>query len=96
MPPLIDPQTYHGLEGYLEFAGDWFEPYQEYELRPNEYVDAGESVVVEVAQEGRLAGSNQTMKGTFWFLMTLRDAKVIRFEIYGGRDQALEAAGLRE
>jgi hypothetical protein len=26
----------------------------------------------------------------------LRDAKVIRFEIYGGRDQALEAAGLRE
>jgi hypothetical protein len=36
------------------------------------------------------------MKGTFWFLMTLRDAKVIRFEIYGGRDQALEAAGLRE
>lgn len=94
MAPMIDTQAYHGLEGYLEFASDWFEPYDDFELRPNGYIDAGDSVVVEVAQEGRLAGSSQTMKGTFWFLMALRDGKVIRFEIYGGRDQALEAAGL--
>lgn len=52
-------------------------------------------VVVEVPQEGRLAGSNQVMTGTFWFLLTVHDGKVVRFEIYGERDQALEAAGLR-
>jgi ketosteroid isomerase-like protein len=94
--PLIDPKTYHGLEGYLEFASEWMEPYEDLELHPNEYIDAGDKVVVEVAQEGHLAGSDQPMKGTFWFLMTVHDGKLIRFEIYGGREQALEAAGLRE
>jgi hypothetical protein len=51
--------------------------------------------VVKVPQEGRLAGSDQVVKGTFWFLMTLHDGKLIRVEIYGERDQAFEAAGLQ-
>jgi hypothetical protein len=36
------------------------------------------------------------MKGTFWFLITVHDGKATRFEIFGDRAQALEAAGLRE
>ena len=94
--PLIDPKTYHGLEGYLEFASVWMEPYEDLQFRPTEYVDAGDQVVVEVPQEGHLVGSDQLMKGTFWFLITVHDGKAIRFEIYGDRAQALEAAGLSE
>jgi ketosteroid isomerase-like protein len=94
--PLINPKTYHGLEGYLEFARDWIAPYDDLRFLPNEYIDAGDRVLVEVPQEGRLAGSNQVVRGTFWFLMTLQDGKLIRMEIYGERDQALEAVGLRE
>jgi ketosteroid isomerase-like protein len=96
MAPLLDPQTYHGREGYVEFASEWIGPYDDFKLLPSEYIDAGDRVLVEVAQEGRLAGSNQVMKGTFWFLMTVRDGQMTRFEIYGGRDQALEAAGLSD
>jgi ketosteroid isomerase-like protein len=94
--PLINPKTYHGLEGYVEFAGEWLAPYDELRFLPNEYIDAGDRVVVEVPQEGRLEGSDQVVRGTFWFLMTVHDGKLIRFEIYGEREQALEAAGLRE
>jgi ketosteroid isomerase-like protein len=94
--PLINPKTYHGLEGYLEFAGEWVAPYDELRFLPNKYIDAGDRVLVEVPQEGRLAGSNQMVRGMFWFLMTLHDGKVIRFEVYGEQDQALKAAGLRE
>jgi ketosteroid isomerase-like protein len=94
--PLINPKAYHGVEGYLEFAGEWMAPYDELRFLPNEYMDAGNRVLVEVPQEGRLAGSNQVVRGTFWFLMTLHGGKVIRLEIYGDQDQALEAAGLRE
>jgi len=94
--PLINPKTYHGLEGYLEFAGEWMAPYDDLRFLPNEYIDAGDRVLVEVPQEGRLAGGNQVVRGTFWFLVTLHDGKVIRMEIYGERDQALEAAGLAE
>jgi ketosteroid isomerase-like protein len=94
--PLINPKTYHGLEGYLEFAGEWAAPYDELRFLPNEYIDAGDKVLVEVPQEGRLAGSNQVVRGTFWFLLTLLGGKAISFEIYGDRDQALKAAGLSE
>jgi ketosteroid isomerase-like protein len=94
--PLIDPKTYHGLEGYLEFASEWMEPYEDLQFRPTEYIDAGDQVVVEVQQQGHLVGSDQLMKGTFWFLITVHDGKATRFEIFGDRAQALEAAGLRE
>jgi ketosteroid isomerase-like protein len=94
--PLIDPRTYHGLEGYVAFASEWMEPYEDLRMQPNEYIDARDKVVVEVAQEGHLVGSDQPMKGMFWFLMTVHDGKLIRFEIYGERTQALEAAGLKE
>jgi ketosteroid isomerase-like protein len=94
MAPLIDSKTYRGVEGYLQWAGDWLRPYEDFRFRPNEYIDAGDRVLVEVPQEGRLAGSDQVMTGVFWFLLTLRDRRVTRFEIYGERDQAREAAGL--
>jgi len=95
--PLINPKTYHGLQGYLEFAGEWLAPYDDLKFLPNEYIDAsGDRVVVKVPQEGRLAGSDRVVKGTFWFLMTLHDGKLTRVEIYGDRDQALEAAGLQQ
>jgi ketosteroid isomerase-like protein len=94
--PLINPKTYHGLDGYLEFASDWIEPYEVFEFQPSEYIDAGDRVVVEVPVQGRLAGSDHAMKGMFWFLFTLHDGKVVRIEIFGERDQALEAAGLSE
>jgi ketosteroid isomerase-like protein len=66
--PLINPKTYHGLDGYLEFASDWIEPYEVFEFQPSEYIDAGDRVVVEVPVQGRLAGSDHVMKGMFWFL----------------------------
>jgi ketosteroid isomerase-like protein len=94
MAPLIDSKTYSGVEGYLQWAGDWLRPYEDFRFRPNEYIDAGDRVLVEVPQEGRLAGSDQVMTGVFWFLLTLRDRRVTRFEIYGEREQAREAAGL--
>jgi ketosteroid isomerase-like protein len=94
MAPLIDSKTYRGVEGYLQWARDWLRPYEDFRFRPNEYIDAGDRVLVEVPQEGRLAGSDQVMTGVFWFLLTLWDRRVTRFEIYGEREQAREAAGL--
>ncbi len=94
--PLINPKTYHGLDGYLEFAGEWLAPYDDLRFLPSEYTEVGGRILVEVPQEGRLAGSNQVVKGTFWFLMSLRDGKIIRVDTYGERDQALEAAGVSD
>jgi ketosteroid isomerase-like protein len=94
MVPLIDSKVYRGVEGYLAWADEWLRLYEDFRFHPSEYTDAGERVLVEVPQEGRLTGSDQVMTGVFWFLLTLRDGKVIRFEIYGERGRAREAAGL--
>jgi ketosteroid isomerase-like protein len=92
----IDSKTYHGLEGYVEFASEWVAPYEDLRFHPSEFIDAGDTVVVEVPQEGHLVGSDQLIKGTFWFVMTIRDRKMVRLETHRERDRALEAAGLRE
>jgi ketosteroid isomerase-like protein len=82
--------------GYFEFASEWLEPYEELQFRPSEFIDAGDKVVVEVPQEGRLMGSDQPITGIFWFVITARDGKMARLEIFNERDRALEAARLRE
>jgi hypothetical protein len=96
MAPLIDPQTYHGPDGVVALIAGWVEPYDHFESQADEFIDAGDKVVVRVPQEARLAGSKQLITGTFWFLVGLQGKKVIRLEIYGERGQALEAAGLPE
>jgi len=92
----VDSRIYHGLEGYVEFASAWLEPYEELRFHPSEFIDAGDKVVVEVPQEGRLVGSDQPITGTFWFVITAREGKMSRLDIYNVRDRALEAVGLRE
>jgi ketosteroid isomerase-like protein len=94
--PLIDPQTYHGPNGVTELIAGWLKPYDHFSSRADEFIDAGDSVVVRVPQEARLAGSEQLLTGTFWFLLGFQGEKVIRLEIYGERRQALEAAGVKE
>jgi ketosteroid isomerase-like protein len=92
----IESKTYHGLEGYVEFASQWVEPYQDLQFQPSEFIDAGDKVFIEVPQQGRLVGSDQLVSGTFWFVITVRDRKMIRLETHRERDRALEAAGLSE
>jgi len=31
----VDSRIYHGLEGYVEFASAWLEPYEELRFRPS-------------------------------------------------------------
>jgi hypothetical protein len=65
-------------------------------MRADEFIDAGEHVVVRVHQEGRGVGSGVPVMGTYWYLVRLRDGKGVSMEICASREQALEAAGLSE
>ena len=46
--------------------------------------------------EARGSGGGVPVEQRFWVVMTVRSRKVTRSEVYTDRDQALEAAGLRE
>src|SRR4051812_784714 len=46
-------QTYPGVAGFRQFNADWQEAWDEYEFEVEDYIDAGEQVVVIARQRGR-------------------------------------------
>jgi ketosteroid isomerase-like protein len=94
---LIGRGTYRGR---LEFAAAWddlFETVDDYTLSVRELVDGrGERVFAAVDRTGTFKGSG--IKGTFPVnvVITVRDGLIAQIDEYSDRDEALEAAGLRE
>ena len=75
LAPMPDPGTWHGPEGLIEVAAEWLETFDEFTMKAEEYIDAGDHVVVRVAQEGRGEGSGAPVTGTFWFVYGVRNGK---------------------
>ena len=92
MPPIPDPQTYHGVAGIQQMYDDWTAQFGEFEMEPFEFLDAGERVVVGMLQRGTGKASGASVAGRFWFVFTIAAGKVTRQEVYNSRDEALEAA----
>jgi ketosteroid isomerase-like protein len=90
-------RVYRGRDEVVRAFVDYFEVWERMEMRADDYIDAGgEDVVVfhhEVAK-GRESGVVvETDTGT---VNTVRDGRIVRVRSYMDRQQALEAAGLRE
>jgi ketosteroid isomerase-like protein len=61
-----------------------------------EFLDAGDTVVVRVNQQATGAGSGAPVAMGYYQVWTFRGRSVIRIESIRGREEALEAAGLRD
>ena len=94
--PSPDPGTWHRREALAQVVTDWAGMFEEFELRAEDYIDAGDQVVVPVAQEGRGRGSSVPVTATFWFVYSLRDWEIVGLDMYTMRGQAFEAAGISE
>jgi ketosteroid isomerase-like protein len=88
--------TYRGRAALLDWMKEWAAEWEEIDYRPNEFIEAGDTVVVDVLYDGRGKGSGVRVEGRFWYVFKLRDGKLLRWELYPEKTQALEAAGLRE
>lgn len=85
-----------GREAVLSYIRRWEEPWDDYELQVEEYLDAGESVVVTIHVKARGAGSGIEVDARSHQVHTLRDGKLVRMDEYLVRDEALRAAGVEE
>jgi ketosteroid isomerase-like protein len=63
---------------------------------PERSIDCGDQVLVFVRTEARERTAGLEMNEQWVHLLTLRDGKMVRFQQFRDRDEALEAAGLRE
>jgi ketosteroid isomerase-like protein len=93
-----DPEaaTWHGPEGFLQAFADWTEGFDDFSATAEEFIDAGERVIVRVHQRARGHGSGVPVEADFWFVHTLSDGKITRLDMFASKGPALEAAGLSE
>ena len=93
----LNPRVYHGLEGLLELMSEWTSTWDDYEFEVADLVEAGEDRVVGVLRErGRMKDSDSWVEHERGVVWTLRADKVLRYDEYPTKRDALEAAGLRE
>jgi uncharacterized protein len=91
---VTSPGTYRGREEVKRFFDDLFEPFDEVTAEPQEFFDHGDQIVVFVRARLRPKGSSALVENRIGHLWTMRDGKVLRFEVFPEREKALEAVGL--
>jgi ketosteroid isomerase-like protein len=92
-----DPGPMHGKDAVRAYAQDWLDMFDEFRSEAVELIEAGEDRVIAVIKiSGRAKLSGVETDLTYAALYTIRDGKVARGREYWTKEQALEAAGLRE
>ena len=77
---LLDGSVSRGHAGYREFIGAWEAAFESYELEPEDYVDAGDSVVVVFMLRARGRGSGIELKRRDAIVYTLAERLVTRVD----------------
>jgi ketosteroid isomerase-like protein len=97
MARMPDGEIHSGRDAVWDFYRRWFGTWERLTITPEQFIDAGESVVVvvvRIAGVGRRSGVETSMRAAD--VMTLRGGKVIRQVGYPDASEALEALGLPE
>jgi hypothetical protein len=93
-PGFPDAGTYLGPDRVAEYTRGLLEPWTRLTIEAEEVADAGDSVFAAVRQLG--VGTRAARRVPLLPRVVFRGRKVIRFETFRERAEALEAIGLRE
>jgi uncharacterized protein len=91
----LEGRASRGREEFIHFWRDWSSHWDDYFTEPREFHDAGDAVVVVIYERGRGKRSGVVVEDEFAHVWTVRGQKVLRCRVFGTRDQALAAAGIR-
>jgi ketosteroid isomerase-like protein len=93
---LMGGRVYYGHEGIRSWSRQWYEAWEDVEHQCDELIEAGDHVVSTVTNRGRGRASGvevETHQAAVW---TIRDGRIVRAVWFPTREEALDAAGLRE
>jgi ketosteroid isomerase-like protein len=68
----------------------------EFRVEAENFIDAGDTIVVSGRMSGRGQGSGVNVDGPVFMVWTFSDGRAVRQQWFADRSEALEAAGLRE
>ena len=93
LPGAASAYGIEAVRGYMEsFKNYW----DEIRFEPQEYIEAGDQVVVIARLVGRGKTSGVEVTRTWGYVWTLRGERALRMQGYADRDEALKAVGLAE
>ena len=87
----------HGLDGFVSGFGDWLSAWETWVVTPTDFMDVDENrvlVMLDIRARSRTHQVEMPVDGAN--LLTIKDGRVARIELFFERSQALEAAGLSE
>jgi ketosteroid isomerase-like protein len=90
---VMNPDTYHGHEGFQRLVEEVAEVWEQWRVEPEEFIEAGEHMVVVARARARGRASGIELDERAFNVWTLRDGKAVRVAFYYDKDEALEYAG---
>lgn len=94
---VFNPAVYRGIDGAARLTDEIRDVWGEFHIAPEQFIDAGDRVVVieKIHARGRGSGVELDARrsATIW---TLRDGQVTRVQIGFDPEEALQAVGLAE
>jgi ketosteroid isomerase-like protein len=104
---VLDTRNYPGLDIYgtpvvvgrkavIDYTRPYWGTWDDYHLDAEELFDAGSSVVGVVRERGRGKGGGVPFDRRWVQVWTFSRGRIIRWEHYSDKAEALEAVGLRE
>jgi ketosteroid isomerase-like protein len=91
---IPDAGEYRGHAGVLRWIEDWSSGLPAVNWDLQEMLDAGDVVVAVILLRAKGRGSSVEVERQDAIVYRLRRGKIVRFDYYNSRQQALEAAGL--
>jgi hypothetical protein len=88
---------FYGLDGFVAAFRDWLTAWETWVVTPADFIDVDENrvlVMLDIRARSKTHQVEMPVEGAN--LLTIKDGKVARIELFFDRDQALEAAGLPE
>jgi uncharacterized protein len=92
----IETGTHVGADAFDDAMKSITDSFEEVHFDIDEYLDAGDDVVVFAIMRARGRDSGATVEDKQGHVWTLDNGKAVRLRWFHDRDLALEAAGLRE
>jgi uncharacterized protein len=85
-----DRETRHGKEGVKQLFDSYMEAFDALRLDPEEFIAAGDQVVVSLRQRARGKGSGAEVAGRIVHVWCIREGAPLELRIFGDKQQALE------
>ena len=82
-----------GHKEVASYLRGWFDSWHAYEPAPEEFIEAGDQVVVMVHLRARGKGSRFDIEARMADVFTVESGKIMRFRFYVDPDVALASAG---